>query len=146
KFAVDPAALIEAVADDPFASDVLAGWTHAAIRQAAPNAGPDADAWLAALADHWLPMTGGKASKERNEAYERLAAILEAMSQSAAEATIVKLLDHRQRHLRGEDVGLFEKLRQPWTADFGLRFLEQWRLALEQLYAQDFFTWVGAAQ
>jgi hypothetical protein len=130
KLAAEPAALIEAVVDDDFAEAVLAGWTEAAARFAAADAG--SAEWLTPLADHWCQVAAKAAGAARNEALARIAMLVAALPQAAAEKTVLRLLHGSRKETDPIGLHFLSDLPRPWTVDFGVPFVELVRGALKR--------------
>lgn len=146
RFEAEPAALIEAVADDHFAEAVLAGWTQAASRFARDD---DATAaWLGPLAGYWASAAGRTSGAERNQAVASIAALLKAMPQADAEAAVLQLLEMIGAEAGPEVLGLLVQLPRPWSRGFAAAYLDLAREVLKRFDDNRGYQWLktlGAA-
>jgi hypothetical protein len=111
-----PAELLQRIVDDPFAENVVNGWTDAAIHFAdSDNA---SGAWLAALAAHWLFSQRQKGDKDRDPVDDRVRALIAAMSPVDAEQAMIRFFEQGPNVLRTEAADLLQALRRPWSIDF----------------------------
>jgi hypothetical protein len=137
-----PAALIESVAEDSFEDAVLAGWTQAATRYAAGDAG--SAEWLLPLWQHWAGAAGRMKGRGRADALERLKGLLPAMSREQAEQGLRELFETAQKTDDVESLALVPLVPRPWSADFGRRFLAIVRQILKKRSDNAAYQWAGA--
>lgn len=142
QFDKEPAALIEAVLDDPFADAVLSGWTEAAARFATQDAG--SAEWLVPLWDHWAGAAGRMKGRGRSDALARLATLLPHLPGSHAEEGMLRLLESDLKSEGAEGLNLLASLPRPWTADFSRRFLALVRRILERQSDNAAYQWANA--
>lgn len=125
RFSLDSRALIEAVADDPFAQAVIAGWTSAAGLFAPID--PASAEWLEPLWDYHVESLGrvqnrvipGEGVRDWQVGIERLEWLLSCMSSEVAERALAKLLKPHRVARRGSTRDAVE------VAGFLERFVHQ---------------------
>jgi hypothetical protein len=109
------------VADDPFASSVIAGWTEAAVLFAAAD--PASARWLVPLWQHHARTFGALPKDKRGNDFLKMKTLLLAMTPDAAEAAIASLFD---APLGWEEVEVTRCVTDhpaPWSARFSAAFL-----------------------
>ena len=120
-FGLEPPALIAAVADDPFASSVVAGWAEAAVLFAASE--PASAAWLLPLWRHWVGAFGSIPKENRWNAQLDLMALLPAMAADVDEAAIASLFEPLPGWEDVEVLNCVMALPPPWSARFSAALL-----------------------
>jgi hypothetical protein len=142
QFEREPAALIEAILDDPFADAILTGWTEAAARFAAQDA--ESAAWLVPLWEHWAGAAGRMQGRGRDDAIARLATLLPHIPRDQAEAGMLRLLESDLKSEGADGLNLLAELPRPWSADFTRKLLALVRQVLEKQSANAAYQWANA--
>lgn len=147
RFESDPAALIDQVGADPFAENVIGGWTDAAINFAATDA--ESRAWLTALAAYWLSGPRQISGKGRDLNSSQLSRLLEALSPSDAETAVLHFLEESPIELQGDESILLDRLHRPWGATFSSGMISMLkrglRKAIDNEKVAQIHAWSGLA-
>lgn len=138
----EPAALIEAVLDDPFADAVLAGWTEAAIRFAGSE--PKSAAWLMPLWEHWAGAAGRMTGSGREAALERLKGLAPSLSREQIEAGMLTLFEAAPTAEGVDLLGLLTMVPRPWSAKFSGKFLAIARNVLKKDSDNAAYQWANS--
>jgi hypothetical protein len=171
RFGLDPQTLILAVADDPFAESVLAGWTKAVVRFVKHDA-PSAE-WLAPVwRQHavaigvWLADDSSEKRTESDElasTVKQLGSIVadlaelnrraslmpmkELVTQMApalAESCIMSLLESEAGVAVALALEMAPTLVRPWSTEFSFRFLAIVRSILQTVEDESGYQWAVA--
>jgi hypothetical protein len=147
RFDREPAALLQEIAADPFAENVINGWTDATIAFAATDA--KSRAWLPALAAFWLSRTRQTPDKGRNLGSHRLSALLSALSPEDAESAVLDFFQEAPADLQGDETTLLNLLHRPWSTNFSAKFLAMlqsgFRKAFEKKQGVQMHQWTNLA-
>ncbi len=131
---LEPAELMAAVADDPFAESVISGWRIATFRFDQPS-----PAWLGALWQYYSESlakvenhtTLGVTVRHRDSAVVLMEGLLHAMPPDVAEAALAKAFEPAPPWRDGEALRLLARWPRPWSVRFGTWFLAKARSRLE---------------
>ena len=150
KFSLDSRALIEAVADDPFAGAVIAGWTSAACLFGRTDGA--SKEWLEPLWDHHVESVGrvqsratsGGPPRDRQIGIALLEQLLSCMPGEVAESALAKVLKPAPGWQDAEALVLLSRWPGPWSISFGKRFLATARARLEGVADESAYRWAAA--
>jgi hypothetical protein len=139
RFAAEPPAILSAIADDPFADAVFAGWTRAAAAFAALDR-PSAN-WLEPLAEHSIGIIAKADRTTMNRAVGQLDHLLAAMNREQAERVALELLDQDESGLLA--ARFTANLPRPWSARLSSICLAKVRKALRLANDDRAQSWSG---
>ena len=142
QFGIAPAELIAAVLDDQFEEAVLLGWTEAAARFAAGDAG--SAAWLMPLWEHWAGAAERMKGTGRANALERLKTLLPNLPCDEAERGMLDLLTTAAGSDNVESLDLIMLLPRPWSATFSSEFLALIRRVLAKQSDNAAYQWANS--
>jgi hypothetical protein len=142
QFDLEPPALIAAVADDPFASSVVTGWTDAAVLFAPSD--PASAAWLVPLWRHQVAAFGALPKEKRGAEFLKTQALLTAMTPEMAEAALAHLFDAPPGWDEAEVTRCLTDHRAPWSARFSAAFLATVRQRVRDVANEPALRWANA--
>lgn len=121
RFGLQPAELIQAVANDEFADSVLVGWTHAAVTFVESDAA--CGAWLFPLAEYWLAAASEGQDKTAASAIELLQDVLPKLSPADAELVFSRILRYVSSGREHISLMLLSALPRPWGKKAAAEYL-----------------------
>ena len=121
-FQAEPEVLIRAIQEDHFASDVLVGWTQAAI--AFQKTDPTSANWLSPLWDHWAGFVAGKTPEAAADAYELMWGLAPLMPAEKIERGILTLLNNQPDPTSLPMERFLDSLPAPWSTTFSRAYLK----------------------
>ena len=142
QFGLEPQQLIAAVADDPFAESIVAGWSEAALWFATSDT-VSAD-WLMPLWQYRAQGFGALQGTDRAKAMMKIQALLAGMTSPVAEAAIAGLLQPPPGWNDVEVLNCVTALRPPWTAGFSAAFLAAARRPIQSRASDAAYRWANS--
>ncbi|HEX3449331.1 MAG TPA: DUF5691 domain-containing protein [Isosphaeraceae bacterium] len=141
QFGLGPQQLMGAVADEPFAEPIVAGWSEAAVSFAASD--PASADWLMPLWTHLAQGFGALKDADRPSALMKMQALLAAMTRDAAEAAIANLI-HLPAGWNDVDVlNCVTALRPPWSAHYSAAVLAAARRRIQSRASEAAYRWAN---
>ena len=141
QFGPEPAALITAVTDDPFAAPVVAGWAEAVIMFASSD--PASAEWLAPLWRHCVVAVRILKAANRVSALGRMRALLPLMTPELAEEAVVSHMEPAPGWEDALALNFLPALSRPWSARFSAALLATARRRVQSRANESAYRWAN---